>query len=447
MGRRQYRTLLGDRYALITLDTAILAFTSLVVGYSWPTVMITTCSTVLALSLTGLHRQRLRFSAIDDMPRTLLGVAVALPVVSLLMLLALTAPPPPSRVLSWFMTAVAGVVLGRAVGYSALGWHRQRTPGESVVVIGSGAVAIRLVEALCRDRTYGLAPIGFVGRLRSGEPSPQIPLLGPVSALGQVVSRHQPRHLVVTFSGVPDADLVGLLRACRRRGVTVFVVPRLFELALGRDAELIGGVPVMRLRPEPRYLCNWIGKRIVDISGAVLGLVILSPIFAACALAVRWETGRSGVFFRQERVGQDGKRFTMVKFRSLTPADNLESQVRWNITSDSRIGPVGRLLRSTSLDELPQLLNVLRGDMSLVGPRPERPFFVERFRRTHTHYADRHRIRGGITGWAQIHGLRGDTSIEERVRYDNYYIENWSLWLDLKVMIRTLVSMLDVRKG
>jgi lipopolysaccharide/colanic/teichoic acid biosynthesis glycosyltransferase len=163
-------------------------------------------------------------------------------------------------------------------------------------------------------------------------------------------------------------------------------------------------------------------------------------------LAVLWESGRHGVLFRQERISRDGKPFTIMKFRSLTPASDTESQVKWNINTDARLGPVGKLLRFSSLDELPQLLNVLRGDMSLVGPRPERPFFVEQFQRTYAGYPDRHRVPAGITGWAQIHGLRGDTSIEERVRFDNHYIEHWSLGLDVKIILRTVGSMISIHR-
>jgi lipopolysaccharide/colanic/teichoic acid biosynthesis glycosyltransferase len=173
----------------------------------------------------------------------------------------------------------------------------------------------------------------------------------------------------------------------------------------------------------------------------------LAPLLAFCALAVLWESRGKGVLFRQERVGIGGKRFTMVKFRSLMPSTDLESQIRWSINSDPRMGPVGRALRRTSLDELPQLLNVLRGDMSLVGPRPERPYFVEEFRQIHADYADRHRVPAGITGWAQIHGLRGDTSIQQRVLFDNYYIDNWSLGLDIKIMARTIGSMFRAGRG
>jgi lipopolysaccharide/colanic/teichoic acid biosynthesis glycosyltransferase len=157
---------------------------------------------------------------------------------------------------------------------------------------------------------------------------------------------------------------------------------------------------------------------------------------ALCALGVYREVGH-GVIFRQERIGLDMSRFTILKLRSLRPEDVTEASCRWSIKGDPRLGPFGRLLRTLSLDELPQLWNVLRGDMSLVGPRPERPYFVEEFSRQYPHYAARHRVPAGLTGWAQISGLRGDTDISERARYDNAYIENWSLWNDIKIMLRT----------
>jgi exopolysaccharide biosynthesis polyprenyl glycosylphosphotransferase len=268
--------------------------------------------------------------------------------------------------------------------------------------------------------------------------------LGDANELDAAIAEHHPDVVVVTFPGPPDGDLVGTLRECRRLGVTVFVVPRLFELAVDR-AELVHGIPLVRI-PSGRSRTGRAAKRFLDIAGATVGLMLLSPVLLMCALLVRFEARKAKVIFKQERIGRDDKPFTIMKFRSLTPSSDLESQVRWNINNDARVGRVGRLLRSSSLDELPQLLNVLRGDMSLVGPRPERPFFVEQFRRTYAGYADRHRMPVGITGWAQIHGLRGDTSIEERTRFDNYYIENWSLGLDLKIIARTAGSMLSINR-
>ncbi|MFD7290063.1 sugar transferase [Streptomyces sp. NPDC059863] len=181
-------------------------------------------------------------------------------------------------------------------------------------------------------------------------------------------------------------------------------------------------------------------KRLLDVVFTLPLLVAASPVLLACALAVRFCDGRD-VLFRQERVGQHGRTFTLLKFRTLRPADEHESATRWNIANDLRMSPVGNFLRRTSMDELPQLWNVLRGDMSLVGPRPERPFFVANFSKTQPGYAARHRMPVGITGLAQVHGLRGDTSIEERSRFDNHYIDHWSLWQDVCILLRTAVSL------
>jgi exopolysaccharide biosynthesis polyprenyl glycosylphosphotransferase len=180
---------------------------------------------------------------------------------------------------------------------------------------------------------------------------------------------------------------------------------------------------------------------VFDVLASGLALVVTAPVLLLIALAVRLDSG-PGILFGQERVGVDGHHFRVLKFRSLRPGDATESQTRWTIVDDPRLTRVGRFLRATSLDELPQLYNILRGDMSLVGPRPERPHFVDEFRSRYPSYEARHRVPSGLTGWAQVHGLRGDTSIDDRARFDNYYIENWSLWLDVKIILRTFSSVL-----
>jgi exopolysaccharide biosynthesis polyprenyl glycosylphosphotransferase len=182
-------------------------------------------------------------------------------------------------------------------------------------------------------------------------------------------------------------------------------------------------------------------KRLVDVLVSGLLLLLLLPVLVLLALAVRIDGG-PGILFRQERVGVDGHTFNVLKFRSLKPVDEKESATTWNVSHDDRVSVIGRFLRKTSLDELPQLINILRGDMSLVGPRPERPHFVHQFRVAYPSYEARHRVPSGLTGWAQIHGLRGDTSIADRARFDNYYIENWSMWLDVKIVLRTISSVL-----
>jgi lipopolysaccharide/colanic/teichoic acid biosynthesis glycosyltransferase len=187
-------------------------------------------------------------------------------------------------------------------------------------------------------------------------------------------------------------------------------------------------------------------KRLLDLTVACALLVLASPLAAMCAVAVRLEGG-PGVLFRQRRVGLEGVEFVMLKFRTLKPADHQEADTRWTVKGDARMGPVGSLLRKTSLDELPQLWNVVRGEMSLVGPRPERPHFVDQFSQTCPGYALRHRVPAGLTGWAQVHGFRGDTSIELRARLDNYYIDNWSLAADLKILLLTFRAMFSRDAG
>jgi exopolysaccharide biosynthesis polyprenyl glycosylphosphotransferase len=181
-------------------------------------------------------------------------------------------------------------------------------------------------------------------------------------------------------------------------------------------------------------------KRVSDVIFASIALVVLSPVLLVCAIAT-WLEGGRGIFFRQERIGRYGKPFQVVKFRTMRPRDENESQTNWSIADDPRVGPIGRFMRRTSLDELPQLWNILRGDMTVVGPRPERPFFVEKFSAEHPDYAMRHRVPVGLTGLAQVSGLRGDTPISDRARFDNFYIENWSLWLDIKVLLRTIAEV------
>ena len=181
-------------------------------------------------------------------------------------------------------------------------------------------------------------------------------------------------------------------------------------------------------------------KRLSDVIFAAVALVVLSPVLLLCAVATLIDAG-PGIFFRQERIGRGGKLIRVIKFRTMRPSDENESRTNWSIGDDPRVSRIGRFMRRTSLDELPQLWNVLRGDMTIVGPRPERPYFVEKFSTEYPDYAMRHRVPVGITGLAQVSGLRGDTPISDRARFDNYYIENWSLWLDAKVVMRTVVEV------
>ncbi len=263
-----------------------------------------------------------------------------------------------------------------------------------------------------------------------------MPLLGGYEALSRVIVERAVDVVIVSYGRVREPEVVGMLRACDRLSCEIFFVPRLYELhAVTKDTEVLWGIPLVRLRRAPFRCTAWAVKRVGDVVVAGVALAVLAPVLALCALASRWETGT--VLFRQTRVGIDGRQFTLLKFCSMRPEAEGESSVRWNIATDQRLGPVGKILRRTSLDELPQLWNIFRGDMSLVGPRPERPYFVDEFTRQFPWYVARHRVPVGLTGWAQVHGLRGDTSIADRARFDNFYIENWSMWGDLKILLRT----------
>jgi exopolysaccharide biosynthesis polyprenyl glycosylphosphotransferase len=401
---------------------------------------------ILCINAVGGHyRPRLAPSLLDEVP-SLIGRALVVGAVVTAFRTLWELPVREGPV----STAVLFLVLaclGRGVGYPLM--RRSRVVGRvarPTIIVGCGRVGDQLAQTLLEHPEYGLKPVGFV------DDSPfiptaelRVPLLGDTDSLARLLRKHHVSNVIVAFSSSRESVIVDVLRTCDRMRCEIFLVPRFYELhGAARDNELVWGIPLTRLRRAPYRTLTWRCKRGADAVLAAFGLVLLSPVLAVCALAVRLEGG-PGVIFRQERVGLDGRPFTMLKFRSLKPSDELESTSNWNIGGDPRIGRVGQILRQTSLDELPQLWNVVRGDMSLVGPRPERPFFVQEFTKQFPRYMARHRVPAGMTGWAQINGLRGDTDISERARFDNYYIENWSLWEDVKIVLRTTRQVLGGR--
>ena len=223
--------------------------------------------------------------------------------------------------------------------------------------------------------------------------------------------------------------------------VDVWVVPDFVRhVRLRGGIAQFEGMPFISLQTSPMGGWNGLVKRLLDLVLTMATLLVLAPLMALIALAIRL-TSRGPVLYRQERMGLDGRRFQILKFRSMVEKAEKDG-ARFASADDRRVTPVGRLLRKTSLDELPQLLNIIRGDMSLVGPRPERPVFIEDFRQHFPRYMLRHRVKAGMTGFAQVHGLRGNTSLEARLEHDLFYIENWSVWLDLKILLMTIPAVL-----
>jgi exopolysaccharide biosynthesis polyprenyl glycosylphosphotransferase len=336
---------------------------------------------------------------------------------------------------------VAIAVVSRIAGLFVIRHlNRRIEPAETAIVVGAGETGAQLARHLLEHREYGIEPLGFVDRVVDDDLP--LPVLGDVDNLDRILRSSGARHLLVAFGVVPEDDLVRVIRRCQLRDVDVWVIPRFFELGLpvpSGDAEEVWGIPLARLPRRALRSAQWRLKRVFDLTLSGTALVLLAPALGAISLAVRISSP-GPVFFRQERVGQRGRAFELLKFRTMLV--NEDSPTTWSVEDDQRVTRVGRFLRRTSLDELPQLLNVVRGDMSLVGPRPERPYFVEKFRDEVRGYDDRHRVPVGITGLAQVNGLRGDTSIKERAVFDNNYIENWSLWADVRILARTAVAVM-----
>lgn len=419
-----------------------------------------TAVTVALAGAAGLYRPRLTMSVLDDLPRLLLvcGLAVAFNVTTLPWWawgLSAGRPrtvPGPAAVLG---AATAALVAVRVAAYAGLRRARCHGYRRRTLVVGTGDPAVRLTRTLRAHPEFGLEPIGcvFAGTSAAAGPGTGVardavvtpdavvvpPPVGLLRDLPELVADHGARCVVFALSTAEnrDVDPVAVLRAWGTRQCQVYVVPQMYEMyPVASGVEMIRGIPLIAPASGPSGRLGRVGKRVVDVVLSGSALVLLSPLLAACMVAVYLENG-PGVLFRQVRIGRGGKPFTLLKFRSMRPADQAEADTAWSIAGDDRVGPVGRILRKTSLDELPQLINILRGDMSLVGPRPERPYFVNEFSSRYAGYGHRHRMDAGLTGLAQVNGLRGDTSIDERVLLDNHYIEHWSLWLDVKIALRT----------
>jgi exopolysaccharide biosynthesis polyprenyl glycosylphosphotransferase len=393
-----------------------------------------------------VYRRRLRLSYFDEFPRSVASTAAGFGLSVALFLLITGAGPRDANVLNVTLIFLGLSELQRIGVFAVCNLGRRRFGrGDRTIVVGMDAVGVDLAQKMLSYPEFGLRPVGIVelGPISPVRGAPPVPLLE--GDLASHIISHHVGTVVLAAPAVDPARLREAAIAADRLGCSILMLPRLPELYRDSpEVERLHGYPLVRVTSDPTRRISWWIKRALDRAAAVLAVLLLAPVLGACALAVYLESG-SPVFFAQQRVGVDGRPFTLYKFRSMRPRDEQESQTQWTIAGDSRIGPVGRVLRRTSLDELPQLWNIIRGEMSVVGPRPERPGFVAEFSAKHDGYGARHRVPTGLTGLAQVTGLRGNTSISDRVRFDNYYIANWSLWLDFKIIIRTLRECL--RRG
>ncbi|RIK38022.1 MAG: undecaprenyl-phosphate glucose phosphotransferase [Chloroflexi bacterium] len=346
--------------------------------------------------------------------------------------------------------AIVAVTSGRILHASVVGRLRARgVAADRLLIVGTGSTGQLVLDKVRRSPRLGYEVVGFArfdppgARLPHGPDTVDgVPVLGATHDLATIVEEHLIDEIIVALSGTPHEEILELVYAVTDSPVAIRLYPDTFRLLTSDRLNItdLNGLPTVTvrtigLRPVDRAI-----KRCMDIVISAMVLVLLSPLLLTLALLVKL-TSRGPVFFIQERVGQDGRAFHVLKFRTMVVNAEQDSGPVFAAADDPRRTRVGAFLRRYSLDELPQFINVLLGEMSIVGPRPERPFFVEQFSQLIPAYMARHHEKAGITGWAQVNGLRGQTSIEERTRYDLYYVENWSILFDLKIMLRTLVHI------
>ena len=318
----------------------------------------------------------------------------------------------------------------------------QRKTGKNrkrVLVAGWSESAKGFINRVRMNPAWEYQVMGILeDSLRVGESvEGDVPVLGTLSALPTILSGNEVDEVFVTLRMQDYQKLDPIVNACEKAGVMVKLIPDYGPLIPSKPfTEDLQGLPVIHVRRVPlNDSANAFLKRSVDIIGSLFAIILFSPVMLVTAILVK--TTKGPVIYKQERVGLHNRNFMMYKFRSMVVQDVRDEKSGWTKKGDARITPVGKFIRKTSIDELPQLFNVLSGKMSLIGPRPERPQFVQKFEEEIPRYRVKHQVRPGMTGWAQVNGLRGDTSIEERIRYDIYYIENWTFWFDVKILFLT----------
>jgi len=346
----------------------------------------------------------------------------------------------------FWLLSIGSVWFSRAVFREALRFARRRGYNQRyALVVGSGDLAQDVARRIQARPDMGIQILGLVGDKKDQRGG--VRCLGGYSDLRAVLDAHAVDHVILALAHEDYGRLAGLLDAVGDEPVTIHVVPDLIRFAsLRGGVEEFEGMPFIHLRDSPLHGWNLVAKRAFDVVFSLVVLVGLAPILLLLALGVRL-TSPGPVFYAQERMGLDGRRFRMLKFRTMRANAEAGTGPVWARANDPRRVSFGAFLRRFSLDELPQFFNVLRGDMSVVGPRPERPFFVEQFRQTVPGYMLRHKVKSGVTGWAQVHGLRGNTSLAKRIEYDLDYIERWSLWMDLKIIALTVTRILFERNA
>jgi exopolysaccharide biosynthesis polyprenyl glycosylphosphotransferase len=425
---------------------------------------------VLALlAIGGAYRARFTLHLLDDLGAILGATAIAAMTVTFVRVLLTDEPSAAAEAVRAWLFALTYLTAGRAGMELVISRRRRRREyAAPALIVGAGRVGQLVARRLSERPEFGLRPVAFLDdEPLEIEQEDAPPVLGTgqggreiedrrafTNRLESLIKRFDVGYVIVTFSLSSHEKELALVRSCQDLGVSVSLVPRLFEgIPDQTRLERLGGLPLISIHPSDPRGWQFALKYAIDRVVAAIAIALLSPLIAFAALGTRVTLGRP-VLFRQPRVGLDEREFEMLKFRTMRAGGNSEELdgvdlgegiAPGGVEGEDRRTRFGALLRRFSMDELPQLFNVVRGEMSLIGPRPERVAYAQYFDQIVRRYADRHRVKSGITGWAQVHGLRGKTSLADRVEWDNYYVENWSLWLDLKIVFKTLVAVVRDR--
>jgi len=466
----QQRFYFGFALALVFLDIALTAL-SLALAYyfrfetglfsyieyhPWefylPLALIQIFVFPAVFALRGMYHPKRRLSTLDELQRVFASVSIGT-VVAIAGSIFL--PPRDfaySRALlalAWGL-AVLLIWLGRIMAYWIQASITRRQGKERLLIVGTGELGRAILQRIEQAPELGYEPVGLASDVDPPGSTPLngLPVLGNLEEINRIVNEEQIQEVIIAEPSLSRQRILEIVSQCEQERVNIRVFPDVFQIISSAvSIDELGGLPMVSVRDSA--LRGWkLGlKRIVDLAVAVPVLILLSPLMLLIALLIKLTSPGGPVFYVQERVGLDGKPFKVIKFRSMIPDAESETGPVWATRGDPRVTRLGRLLRRFSLDELPQFVNVLLGEMSVVGPRPERPHFVEQFSQRVPRYPERHREKAGLTGWAQINGLRGNVSIEERTAYDLWYVENWTLGLDFKIMLLTLISIFRDRNA
>jgi len=350
-------------------------------------------------------------------------------------------------VYAWFLTIVLiflGRVLHNAIRFSL---RSRGVAADKVLIVGTGEVGQIILHKIRNSPRLGYEVVGFIDGAPAQKEVMDVPILGGVDDIPSIIDAYEIDEVIIGLPEASHQEILTVISRCEREKVSIKVFPDVFQI-MASEVSIgdLGGLPLLTIRDIALRGWKLTLKRAVDLIGSAVGLVVISPLMMLVALLVKLDSP-GPVFYAQERMGLDARPFWTLKFRSMREDAEAKTGPVWATKDDPRRTRIGAFIRRFSIDELPQLINVLLGEMSLVGPRPERPIFVEQFRQSIPRYMDRHREKAGLTGWAQVNGLRGDTSIAERTKYDLWYIENWSLLLDFKIILRTLIRVFADRNA